>query len=428
MAEKKNQATAVTKPLKRYLHVYVVNMRGQPLMPCSPRKARLLLGQEKARVVRRTPFIIQLTYATGETRQPIRLGMDSGYLTIGISTVTKKREVFAAEVQLRKDLVKLNAERRQYRRSRRSRKTWYRKPRFLNRCTPQGWLPPSLQHKLDSHLKTVELVIVFLPVSVTRVEVAAFDIQKIKNPDIASVEYQEGEQKGFWNVREYVLYRDGHCCQHCKGKSKDPVLEVHHIVSRQISGDRPENLITLCKTCHHKVTQGTIKLKVRPKKGYKMETFMTTIRWKLVDQLRAKGEQVPHTYGYITKSKRIALGLEKSHINDAFVIAGGITQQRSVRYRITQVRKCNRKLHRGTRSHIRNTAPRYLHGFQRYDKVLWNGKTGKEKGIECFIWGRRTSGYFALKKLDGTTIHDSAHYTQLKLLESAKTFLIECID
>jgi len=257
--------------------------------------------------------------------------------------------------------------------------------------------------------------------------VAAFDIQKLKNPDIAGVEYQEGVQKGFWNVREYVLYRDGHTCRHCKGKSKDPVLEVHHIASRQVGGNRPENLITLCKTCHAKVSKGELRLKVRPTKGYKAETFMTTIRWKLVDQLRAKGEKVSHTYGYLTKSKRIAQGLKKSHISDAFVIAGGSTQERSVRYLIKQVRKCNRKLHRGARSHIPNTAPRYIHGFQRYDKVRWKGKSGKEKAIECFIFGRRKTGYFALRTLEGTKIHDSAHYRDLTLLESAKTFLIERI-
>ena len=155
---------------------------------------------------------------------------------------------------------------------------------------------------------------------------------------------------------------------------------------------------------------------------------MTIIRWRLIDQLRAENEKVSHTYGYLTKSMRIALGLEKSHYNDAFVIAGGTTQERSVGYQITQMRKCNRKLHRGIRSHIRNTAPRYISGFQRYDKVLWKGTSGKEKGIECFIFGRRTSGYFAIRTLDGTKIHDSAHYRNLTILESAKTFLIERSD
>jgi 5-methylcytosine-specific restriction endonuclease McrA len=418
----------VTAPIKWYLYVYVTNMRGEPLMPCSPRKARLLVRQGNACIVRRNPFTLQLTYATGETTQPLRLGVDGGYTTAGLSAVTEKREVFAAEVQLREDMVKLNAERRQYRRARRGRKTWYRKPRFLNRCKPEGWLAPSLQHKLDSHEKLVTLVKGFLPISQQRIEMGAFDIHQLKNPQIGRVDYQEGDQKGFWNVRAYGLYQDGHVCQQCKGKAKDPVLEVHHIVSRQIGGDRPDNLITLCKTCHAKLTKGELRLKVRPAKGYKAETFMTTIRWKLVDHLRAKGEEVSHTYGYLTKSMRIALDLEKSHINDAFVIAGGTTQKRSVRYRITQVRNCNRKLHRGARSQLPNTASRYLHGFQRYDKVLWKGPSGKEQGIECFIVGRRTTGYFALRTLDGTKIHDSAHYSDLTLLESATTFLIERID
>ena len=108
----------------------------------------------------------------------------------------------------------------------------------------------------------------------------------------------------------------------------------------------------------------------------------------------------------------------KSHINDAFVIAGGNNQHRTCQYLIKQFRKQNRKLHKGARSHIKNTAPRYIKGFKRYDKVLYNGQ-------ECFIFGRRSTGYFDLRKLDGTKIHASANYKKLKLLERATTFLIE---
>ncbi|MCD6102680.1 MAG: RRXRR domain-containing protein, partial [Thermotogaceae bacterium] len=271
-----------------------------------------------------------------------------------------------------------------------------------------------------SHIKAIEQVKKILPVTKINIEVAAFDIQNIKNPDISGKEYQNGEQAGFWNVREYVLYRDGHVCQICKGKSKDPVLEVHHIVSRQIGGDRPGNLITLCQTCHQKLHKGELKkVKLKVDKGFKAETFMSTIRWKLVNRLKELGNTVSVTYGYLTKQKRIELGFSKSHINDAFVIAGGTNQNRSqVYYFIKQVRKCNRKLFKGIRSHIQNTAKRYIKGFQRYDKVLWHG-------IECFIFGRRKTGYFDLRKLDGTKIHASAKASELKLLERAKTFLIE---
>ncbi|WP_442891830.1 HNH endonuclease [Dissulfurispira sp.] len=194
---------------------------------------------------------------------------------------------------------------------------------------------------------------------------------------------------------------------------------MHHIVSRQIGGYRPDNLITLCSTCHNKVSVGDLKLKVKPSRGFKAETFMSTVRWMLVDRIRKLGNTVSHTYGYITKSKRINAGLSKSYINDAFVIAGGISQVRSaVQYVSKQVRKCNRKLFKGGRSHIRNTADRFIQGFQRFDKVIW-------KGIECFVFGRRTTGYFDLRRLDGTNICASAKASDCSLMERAQTLLIE---
>lgn len=401
------------------MQVYVLNHKGKPLMPCSPRTARLLLKENKAEVVKRTPFTIRWTVPTRSYTQPVTLGVDSGYVHVGLSAVSEKRELYAADVTLRTDIVKLNSERKMYRRSRRNRKTWYRPARFLNRKKPKGWLAPSIQHKLDSHIKLIGKIKELLPVSQMVIEVAAFDIQKIKNPEIVGVSYQNGEQNGFWNVREYVLYRDGHTCQYCKGKSKDPVLEVHHLESRQTGGDRPDNLITLCKTCHDQVSLGKLVLKVRPSKGFRAETFMSMVRGNLVNALRENGDTVNHTYGYLTKSARIALGLEKSHVNDAFVIAGGDSQKRLSSFLcVRQVRKCNRKLFKGARSHIRNTAPRFVHGFQRFDKVVWNG-------FEAFIFGRRSTGYFDLRKLDGTKLSASTKATVLNLVEGASTLLTE---
>ncbi|MBA7528518.1 hypothetical protein ES705_20705 [subsurface metagenome] len=399
--------------------VYVLNKRGKPLMPCSPGKAKVLLKESKAKVAKRTPFTIQLTTATGETRQLITLGVDSGYSSLGLSAVSQDKELYRAQVRLREDLVKLNSERKGYRRARRHRKTWYRSPRFLNRKKPEGWLAPSIQHKLDSHIKLINKVKEILPISKISIEVASFDIQKIKNPDIDGKGYQSGKQAGFWNVREYVFHRDNHKCQHCKGKSKSSVLEIHHLKSRQTGGDRPENLITLCSTCHDKTSRGALELKAKPSKGFKAETFMSTVRWKLINKLRELGNVVTHTYGYITKQKRRELKLPKSHTSDAFVIADGTTQKRTTSEDfIKQVRKCNRKLFKGDRSHIRNTTERFVCGFQRFDKVLCNG-------VECFIFGRRKTGYFDLRKLDGTNIHSSAKHTKLTLLESAKTLLTE---
>ncbi|MFA5790764.1 MAG: RNA-guided endonuclease IscB [Caldisericia bacterium] len=399
--------------------VYVLDKNGYPLMPCSDYKARVLLEDGKAKVVKRTPFTIQLLHGVSGYKQEISLGVDAGYLNIGISAVSNSKELYSAEIKLRSDMVKLLSEKRTYRRTRRNRNTRYRQARFDNRAKAKGWLSPSITGKFNAHLKAIYAVKEILPITKMAVEVSAFDIQKIQNPAISGTDYQNGVQKDFWNVREYVLYRDGHKCQHCHGKSGDPILEVHHIESRQTGGDRPGNLLTLCKTCHDKVSAGNLMLNIKHTLGFKAETFMTMVRWMLVNKLRKLGNDVSHTYGYITKGNRINIGLLKSHINDAFIIAGGNGQQRlTIEYSIQQVRKCNRKLFKGDHSQYRNTAPRLVNGFQRYDKVLWNKK-------EYFIAGRRSTGFFALKTLDGLEKHPSVKSSDCRLLESARTFLIE---
>jgi hypothetical protein len=393
------------------MFVFVKNKRGEPLMPCSPRKARVLLKEGEAKVVKLTPFTIQLTIPTGETKQEIILGVDSGFTHVGLSAVSVKEELFSADVLLRSDIVKLNSERAMYRRSRRGRKTRYRKPRFLNRTKPKGWLAPSIQHKLDSHKKLISMVKGLLPITKTVIEVAAFDIQKIKNPEILGIGYQNGDQSGFWNVREYVLYRDSHKCQAPKCNHKDKILNVHHIVSRQTGGNRPNNLITLCETCHNKHHKGELNLKIKKTNGFKAETFMSMVRWRLVNETDSK-----HTFGYITKSNRIAAGLDKSHSNDAFIIAGGNTQTQTQPVIIRQVRKCNRKLYKGARSNIRNTAAREIKGFRRFDKVLWKDKV-------AFVFGRRTSGKFDIRDINNISLHKSISFKQLGLLERSNTLI-----
>ena len=301
-------------------------------MPCSPAKARLLLKEKKAIVKRRTPFTIQLTIATGEAKQPVALGVDSGYKHIGLSATTEKAELYASEVELRQDITDLLSARLALRCSRRSRKTRYRAPRFDNRVASkrEGWLAPSVENRIAAHMSRVEAVMQVLPVTAITVETAAFDTQLLKNPDIAGAAYQQGEQLGFWNVREYVLFRDGHVCQHCRGKSKDPILNVHHIESRRTGGDAPNNLITLCETCHKAFHRGEIELKVRRGKSFKAETFMGIMRWTLFERLKKAHPElsVRNTYGYLTKHKRISHGIAKSHCADAYCIADNLGAKR----------------------------------------------------------------------------------------------------
>jgi len=400
--------------------VYVLNKHGRQLMPTTPVKARILLKNGKARVVKRTPFTIQLIYGSSGYTQPVSLGMDAGSENVGLSAVSSKKELFAAQAQLRTDIVRLLSEKRQYRRTRRNR-LWYRKPRFLNRAKPAGWLAPIIQHKLDSHIKLIQKAKSILPITNINIEVGAFDIQKIKNPDISGTDYQNGDQKGFWNVREYVLYRDGHKCQHC-GKANVP-LEVHHIESRKTGGNRPDNLITLCDKCHSDYHKGKIKLNIKKQRGFRDAAFMSTVRWKLVNKIKELfgSITVNATYGYITKSNRIELGLPKSHINDAFCIAGGTNQTRlDKQYFIKFVRRTNRSkykanLLKGGKRKV-NTIKQAF-GFHRFDKVLY-------KGIECFIHALRSSGFFDIRRLTGEKVGDSVKYTKLKLIETAKACLL----
>jgi len=138
----------------------------------------------------------------------------------------------------------------------------------------KGWLAPSIEHKIQTHMTMIRKVHELLPITKTIVETAQFDIQKINNPDISGIEYQQGNQLGFSNAREYVLFRDNYKCQHCKGKTKDSRLEVHHIIYKSKGGsNKQDNLITLCSSCHKKVHNNTIELKIKKTKSFKHATF-----------------------------------------------------------------------------------------------------------------------------------------------------------
>jgi len=363
------------------VNVYVLNKDGAPLMPCKPAKARHLLKEKKAKVVTRKPFTIQLLWNCEHNTQPITLGIDSGYKIVGFSATTDKKELLSGEVNLRTNISKLLGQRGAYRRKRRSR-LWHRKQRFNNRGIPKGWLAPSIQHKLDSHIRLVEGIKKILPVTDITVEVASFDIQKIKNPDIQGKGYQNGILKGFWNVREYVLHRDNHLCQHCKGKSKDKVLQVHHVHGRKEGAtNRPDELLTVCKTCHDNHHKGINIIPDKEIHRFKAENFMTRVRWKLVGQLKEMyGDVVYHTYGHITKTNRISMGIEKSHVNDAFVIAGGTSDtQRSIPYDFKQVRRNKRSIQMN-RKGFKPSIRRQRYALQPNDLVQYNNELWRVKG------------------------------------------------
>ena len=408
--------------------VYVLNKHGKPLMPCSPCKARKLLRQGKAKVKRTEPFTIQLLYGSSGYTQDITLGIDAGSKHIGVSATTKKKELYAADVEIRNDITDKLSTRRQNRRSRRNRKTRYRKSKFQNRVKSKhkGWLAPSIESKINSHFRVVRDVYKMIPINRIVVETASFDIQKIQNPDISGVGYQKGDQLGFDNVREYVLWRDGHICQCCKGKSKDNILEVHHIESRKTGGNSPSNLITLCRTCHAGYHKGTVKLPSKIKRGmsFRDSTFMGIMRWTFYNRLKEIYHNVYMTYGYVTKHNRIKNHLPKEHYIDAYCIAGNFGAERLDYYYYQKcVRKTNRQIHKakmlkGGKKKL-SQAPKYIKGFQLFDKVQYNGKL-------YYIFGRRSSGYFDIRTLNGDKVNNgSVSYKKLRLVETSRNVLTE---
>lgn len=315
--------------------VFVLNKDEKPLMPTEKYgKVRRLLKNGQAEIYSHEPFAIKLLYDIPEFIQPITLGVDSGYSFIGISALTIKEELFGAELELRNDIKSLMDAKAMYRNQRRSRLR-YREPRFDNRCRKDNWLPPSTQHKFDTHIKIIDNLVKLLPINKIIIETANFDIQKINNPTISGAEYQQGEQLGFWNVREYVLSRDDHKCQNpnCKHKAdKNPILNVHHIIYRSNGGtDKPNNLITLCDKCHtpknHKEAGFLFNWMENgyKTKGFKDSTFMNIIKSRILNELKVKypNVKIENTFGYITKANRINNNIDKTHHHDAFVIAGG---------------------------------------------------------------------------------------------------------
>ena len=410
--------------------VYVLDKDGHPLIPTNRHgKVRRMLKSGQVKVVKKCPFTIQLMYESEHNVQPVSLGIDAGSKHIGVSATTKTTVLYEADVELRDDIVKLLATRRQMRSFRRSRKTRYRPKRFDNRRRGKGWFAPSIRQKINTHLVTVARVCEILPVTQIIVETASFDIQKIKNPKIQGVEYQWGEQTDFWNVREYVLFRDGHVCQCCKGKKKDPILNVHHIESRKSGGDAPNNLITLCETCHKGYHNGTIKLPKRIKRGMKFKdaAFMGIMRWTFYNTLKEKYEPdipVSMTYGYLTKNTRIQHNLPKEHYIDARCISGNPdAKSDGVYYYQKKIRCHNRQIHKFNtlRKGVRklNQSEYLVKGYRIFDKVRYQGK-------EYFVFGRRKTGFFDIRTLSGEKANNgSLSIKKIAFVDTRKNYITE---
>ena len=418
--------------------VYVLNAFGQPLMPTkNHRKVRLLLKSGKAVVRKYSPFTIQLTIKVKQYVQPVTLGVDAGSKHVGVSAVSKNTDLFSAEMRPRNDVVNLLSVRREFRRSRRSRTKRCRPPRFNNRvhAKHKGWLAPSVEVKINNHIQIIKKVCEILPVSKIIVETAEFDLQRLKameegKPLPVGEDYQKGEMYDQYNVRQYVLFRDGYRCRCCgiKPSEKNHIkLHVHHIESRKTGGDSPSNLIALCEQCHSKYHAWEISLpkNIKRTKSTRDAVFMGIMRKTLVLRLRMMFSiQVFETYGYITKYRREKYGIQKSHVSDARCIAGEPMAKPSKDiFLVVPIRRHNRQIHKASvlKGGIRklNQAPKHMFEFKLFDYV----KTGD--GEFGFIFGRRSSGYFDIRHLGGKKISAAISYKKLSLLSRFNGLLFE---
>jgi len=412
--------------------VYVLNRRGEPLMPCKPQRARKLLQSGGAYVVRKDPFTIKLRYTTSNYTQPLRIGIDSGSKNVGSAVVDEKNNVYyMSEVALRDNVSDNMTRRAMYRRTRRTRKTRYRPARFLNRRNSirLGRYAPSIRSKFDSHVKEIEFICKLLPIVDMHIEVGQFDPHLMQKPWLKHYPwmYQRGNAAGYVNTAQYVLARDNYKCQHCLGKKKDSKLQIHHIVYRSQGGvDVASNLVTLCSTCHKKHHVGNMKLHSRIAKAVKSTLKHATHMNVIGSMLRKKYGQcsnVTFTYGYITKTIRRMFDFKKSHFIDAVCIAMQADKMIKLLSENVVIKACHaRGNYRRTdgRHSQRMMLPKKVKGFRMHDKVRKNGEI-------AYIIGRRKTGSCGVKNLFGVRLDWEAVRSTTERLQAATSWRIESI-
>ena len=403
------------------MKVFVLSQGGIPLMPTTPRRARLWLKARRAKVVRHDPFPIQLCFETANHTQLVILGVDTGSQRVGVAATSSGSVLFQAEIQLRTNISEKLTQRRAYRRARRSRKTRYRAPRFANRRRQAGWLPPSVSSKLAAMLKAVRFVASLLPVRQVNVEIASFDSQKMRDPAISRIAYQQGSLFGY-QVREYVLEKWQRTCMYCG--AKDRTLQIEHLVPKARGGsDRVDNLTLACESCNQRKGNRTAAefgfphLQAQACLPLRDAAHVSSLKTILLAQLKEQfGErQVQVRYGYQTKFQRIqVLDLPKSHPNDAVAIAceiGEMVKPSETTYHIRCLARGQYQRFNGLHSEHKCWAPRKVRGFKLYEVVKVRGEVG-------YVAGRREKGAFIIK--DVTTGKKLAEVTPRKLVRVAR--------
>jgi 5-methylcytosine-specific restriction endonuclease McrA len=387
-------------------------------MPCHPARARQLLHKGRAVVHRLVPFTIRLKDRTVEesTVQPVRLKISPGSKTTGFAILREDGDRAAAVLHVaelaHKRNVRMRMERRRsYRRNRRGRKTRYRPARFDNRRRPQGWLAPSLRANLEQTVSWANRYRRWAPVAAVTFTLHRFDTQKMLDPEIRGIEYQQGTLQGY-EIREYLLAKFGHLCAYCHGKSGDPHLEVEHIVPRSRGGsDRVSNLALACHTCNQgkgdrtAVEFGHPEVQALAAKPMRDAAAVNSTRWAIFGALKATALPVEAGTGGRTRFNRARLGLGKSHPHDAVAARAStpteIEGKGMATLQIVALGRGSYRRSHGDRSQVRLMHTKTVRGFRSGDLVRAVVPAGKRAGVWTGPVTVRASGSFRIGETDG---------------------------
>lgn len=411
------------------MSVFILDRNGKPLMPCSEKRARLLLARGRARVHRVLPFVIRLIdrHVADCELQPVRIKLDPGSKTTGIALVRDVPEIDVDTGEVLQGVAVLNlfelvhrgrqisealTARRSMRRARRSRKTRYRAARFLNRTRPKGWLAPSLQHRIDTVTSWVKRIRRWAPVSGLSQELVRFDMQAMENPEISGVEYQQGTLAGY-ETREYLLEKWGRQCCYCD--TADVPLNVEHIRPKAKGGsNRVSNLAIACVACNQKKGVRDIedflskqpdrikRIKAQLKQPLKDAAAVNATRWALLTALQATGLSVEIASGGRTKFNRHMLSIPKTHALDAACV-GRVDRIRDWQKPTLSIKCAGRGSYQRTRLTAKGGIRGYLmrqksvNGFQTGDRVKAVVPKGNNAGTYVGRVAVRASGSFNIQ-------------------------------
>lgn len=417
--------------------VFVLDKHKKPLMPCTEKRARLLLQRGRAVVHRMAPFTIRLKDRVVEecAVQPLRLKLDPGSRTTGFAVLRESSPdvgvaIVLGELHHKQGIKSKLDARRAVRRGRRNRKTRYRQPRFDNRRRSEGWLAPSLNARVQQTLNAVAKLSHLVPLSAISMELVKFDTQKLQNPEIVGIEYQQGELAGY-EVREYLLEKWGRRCAYC-GAQNVP-LEVEHIIPKSRGGtDRVSNLTLACRKCNQAkgsktaIEFGHPEVQEQAKLPLRDTAMVNATRWALYSHLQAFGLPIECGSGGRTKMQRIQHELPKEHYYDALCVGASTPATFTSLPEYIQVwsaigrgtrKMCNIDKHGFPRGHRSSRKSHF--SFQTGDLVAASVPGGKYAGRWFGRVAVRANGYFDIKDASGRRVCQGISYRSFRLMQRA---------